>query len=78
MMRIHATIVAMEEKLISHIQSVFVALGFQHAMCMQHIFICGLSNSTIIFPHYLINCMMFEKKVIEHKMCVLIFSTTFA
>jgi len=31
-----------------------------------------------IFPHYFINGTIFEKKVTEHKMCVLIFSTTFA
>ena len=31
----------------------------------------------IIFPHYLINGAIFEKKVIEHKMCVLTFSTIF-
>jgi hypothetical protein len=32
-----------------------------------------------IFPHYLINGAIFEgkKKVVEHKMCVLIFSATF-
>ena len=31
-----------------------------------------------IGPHYLINGTIFgEKKVIEHKMCVLIFCTTF-
>jgi len=31
-----------------------------------------------ILPRCLINCAIFEqKKVIEHKMCVLIFSTTF-
>jgi hypothetical protein len=29
-----------------------------------------------IFPHYHINGMIFEK-VIDHKMCVLIFSTAF-
>ena len=29
-----------------------------------------------IFPRYLINGTIFEKKVIEYKMCVLIFSTT--
>jgi len=29
-----------------------------------------------IFPHYLINGKIFEKKNIEHKMCVLIFSVT--
>jgi len=30
-----------------------------------------------IFPHSLINDTIFEKKVTERKMCVLIFSTTF-
>jgi hypothetical protein len=30
-----------------------------------------------IFPHYLINGTIFGKKVIEHKMRVLIFSTAF-
>jgi len=29
-----------------------------------------------IFPHYLVNVTIFWKKVIQHKMCVLIFSTT--
>jgi len=28
-----------------------------------------------IFPHYLISGTIFEKKVNEHKICVLIFST---
>ena len=43
---------------------------------------CGLSGSTRFFPHYLTNGTIFEggKKIpelIESKMCVLIFSTTF-
>jgi hypothetical protein len=29
------------------------------------------------FPHYLINGKIFGKKVIEHKMCAVIFSTDF-
>ena len=50
-----------------------------HAMRMRHIAICGLSRSYNIFPHYLINGTIFEKKKkgIEHKMCVMISSTTF-
>ena len=31
----------------------------------------------IFFPHYLIKGRIFEKNVTEHKMCVLIFCTTF-
>jgi len=57
---------------------VFVALGIQHAMRMRHIANCNLPRSKIIFPHYLTNGTIFEKKVTEHKMCVLIFCTTFA
>ena len=55
---------------------VFVALGIQHAIRMRHV-ICGLPLSTKFFPHYLIKGTIFEKKKgTEHKICVLIFSTT--
>ena len=43
---------------------------------MSHIDICGLSGSTIFLALYLINGAIFNKKVTEHKMCVLIFFTT--
>jgi hypothetical protein len=49
-----------------------------HTPC--HI-ICGLSGFILIFRHYLINGAIFggeKKKVIEHKMRVLIFPTTFS
>ena len=53
-----------------------VALVIQHAICMRHIVKCGLSCSTYIFPHYLINGMFFEiKKVLLKTKCVFISST---
>ena len=55
----------------------FVALSIQHAMRMRHIAFCGLPRSTMFFPHYLIKGTIFEKKNIEHEMCVLNLCTTF-
>jgi hypothetical protein len=47
--------------------------------CDEHALHCHLWPAQLynIFPHYLANGTTFKKKVIEHKMCVLIFSTTF-
>jgi hypothetical protein len=55
---------------------VFEALVIQHAMRMRHIAICGLPRSTV-FLHILPQTAQFSKNIIEHKMCVLIPSTTF-
>ena len=54
-----------------------VTLGIQHAMHIRRIVIFGLHGSPIYFAHYLINGMIFEKKLIEVELCVLIFSTAF-
>jgi hypothetical protein len=54
-------------------QSVFVALGIQHAMRMRHIVICGLSGSTAFF-HILMNGTIFGKKKLLNKKCVFGFS----
>ena len=56
--------------------SVFVTLVTQHAMRMRHIVNCGLRRLYSICQHYLIKARLSEN-VFEHKMCVLIFSTTF-
>jgi len=36
-----------------------VALGIQHEMRKRHIVISGLSGSTVLSPHYLINGTIF-------------------
>ena len=55
---------------------VCVALGIHYAMRMRYIVICGLSGSTILFPHFLINGTIVAKMLLK-KQYVLIFSTTF-
>jgi len=60
---------------ITYSEGVFVALGIQHAIRMRHI-LCGLLGSTI-FLHLISYTAQFpEKKRIEHKVCLLIFSKT--
>jgi hypothetical protein len=58
-------------------ESVYSCL--RYAACKAHapyyIFICSLSGSTIFF-HISHKRHEFREKIIEHKMCVLIFSTT--
>jgi hypothetical protein len=57
---------------------VFAALGTQHAKRMRHVVICGLSDCTEFFQIVLQTVRLSKKKVIEYKICVLIFSTSFA
>jgi hypothetical protein len=54
---------------------VSVALVMQHAKRLRHIVICDLSGSTI-FLHIFSLRQDVLKKIIEHEMCVLIFSAT--
>ena len=60
-------------------ECVFVAVGIQHAMRVRRVVIFNLLGFHNIFPHCLINATIFEKKkrAVQHKMCVLVFSTNF-
>ena len=74
--RVRVTIVAMEER-ITYSECVSVALVIRYAKLMRHIVIYGLSDSTIFFPHYLINGTIFEKKKKLNRKCVFWFSVQF-
>jgi len=54
----------------------YCRLRYQHAMRVHHIVVCGPSGSTILYKlsH---KRQDFRKTFVEHKMCVLIFSTTY-
>jgi hypothetical protein len=53
-------------------------LSIRHARRMRHIVIRGRLGSTKIFHIVSQTAHFSKKKIIEHKMCVLILSTTFA
>jgi hypothetical protein len=63
--------------------SVCLYSSLNYVACKSHILCIILYCHVLplslchIFPHYLTNGTVFGKKVIEYKMCVLIFSTTF-
>jgi hypothetical protein len=77
-----ATIVAVDKQSVLHNLSVSVCVflclcSLKYPACNAHAPYCHLWPARLckIFPHYLINGTIFEKFT-EHKMLVLIFSTT--
>jgi hypothetical protein len=54
-----------------------VALGIHYAQRMRGIILSSVASPRVPFLLQLINGTIFGEKVIEHKMCVLIFSTNF-
>ena len=62
---------------ITYSEFVFVALGIQHAMRMRYSVVCGLPAVQYFFKFILQKVRFSKKKITEHKMCVLIFCTTF-
>jgi hypothetical protein len=75
---VRETIVAVEkEKKIACCKCV-VGLIIQHAKHMHSVILTSVAYPAIpFFPYYLMYGTIFGKKVIEHEMCVLIFSTSF-
>ena len=75
--RVRVTFVAVEKQWVSHNLSVCI-YSLRYPACNAHAPYCHLWPARLynIFPLYLINSTIFEK-FIEHKMYVLIFSTTF-
>jgi hypothetical protein len=76
---IYVTTVAVGKHLsITQLECASVALGIQHALCMHNLcIICGLAHLEIILHIILQMAQFFKKKVIGHKMRVLISSTIF-
>jgi len=58
-----------KQKCIAYSESLFVALGIQHAMRMRHVVIFSPAPLYNIFPHYLIKGTIFGKTLLNTK-CV--------
>ena len=78
MRRVRVTTVAMEKQYLLHIIRVFVALVTLDAQRMRRIILLSVSSlATPYISTNVINVTIVGKTLIEHKMCVLIFSTVF-
>ena len=75
----NCTLLPWKKQNLLHILRVYLLryLSRMHSACA--LLFCHLWPVRLFstFPHYLTNGTIFRRKVIEHKMCVLIFSTTF-
>ena len=83
--RVRVTTVAVEKQEVLHILSVYVcvcscvALVTQHAMRLGHIILPSVAGLVLpYFPSLSNKRHGFSKRCIKHKMCVLVFFTTFA
>jgi hypothetical protein len=63
---------------ITYYESVCVASVIQHAKHMRRVMFSSVASlDSPLFRHYVTNGTIFGENVVEHKTCVLIFSTTF-
>jgi hypothetical protein len=56
-----------KQYLLKYSERLSVAYPVCKAHAQYYIVICGMSGSTIVSAHYITDGMIFEKKVIEHK-----------
>jgi hypothetical protein len=77
--RVRVTIVAVEKAVnITHSEWGFVAIGTHRAVRMRRIILSSAASQALLyFPTLSYKRHGFRKQIIEHKMCVLIFSRTF-
>jgi hypothetical protein len=62
--------------IITYTECVLVAIFVQHAMCIYHIVICGLSCCMLFF-HIIWKTKRFSKNIIEYKIIILNFCEKF-
>jgi len=76
---VRATIVAVENPQVTHSECMFIALGITHTMRMHRVILLSVSCPDLQYFSTLSHKRheFRKKKNIEHKMCVLISTTTF-
>jgi hypothetical protein len=72
------TIVAVQKKEVLHIRSVSAALVIQYAKRMHRIIFSSVASLAVPYISRIISLTNdFREMIVEHKMCVLVSSTTF-